>query len=126
MGAVNQPQSGPVGTIAQVPIVFNNALAVGVAGANTDILQAGGLPGLRAWFRVTGLVVATVTVTLQFANGQGIAGPNWQPLRAPFAIDPTGTIPALVSDTLGSRFYRAVIVASGNTTVSYRLVGTLT
>lgn len=126
MPAVNQPQNGPIGTIAQVPIVFNNALVFGgAASQNTDILPAGGLPGLRAWFRVTGAAVA-VSVQLQFANGQTIAGPNWQPLIGAFILDPTGVTPSPVNATLGSRFYRAVITAAGATTVAYRLAGTLT
>ena len=123
-GANNGPSNGNFGVTAIVPIVFDTLIFAGAGTQTTRELKADGLPRLNAWFKQTAAAgLGVVTVTLQFADGNTIVGPDWQNLISPYPI--AIGVESLTNPLLGSRRYRASVTSDGAATVRYRLTASL-
>lgn len=104
------------------PTVFGEITFAGAGNNTTRVLKARSWPGLNAWFLQTA-GAGVVTITLQFAQGQGPGNVIvWVPLVPDYAL--AFNAPSLQNFQLGSRFYRALLTTTGAATVGYRLGST--
>lgn len=125
MPAYSSPNNGNFPSVAALPIRFGQlTLADGVAQA-TGVVFSDGLPGLRAWFfQVSG--AGFVTVNLQFSNGVSPGKvPDFQALVPAYGI--VISVASLNEFSLGTRQYRASLLATGGVAVvRFRLAAALT
>ena len=122
MPVANQPTNGPHPNVAAMPVRFQTLTFAVAAQQFTNPLFADGLPGLRVWVLQT-LGAGLVTVEVQFADGNGQLGTDWQPLVPPFPI--ALFVPSLTPFSLGSRRYRLAVTSTGAATVRVRTVAAL-
>lgn len=116
------PNNGNYAGVAQLPIVFNDSVIFGNGGGvhTSQTLKGDGLPGVNVWvFHVVGAGV--VTVTVEFANGNGAGGlPNWRAIAPAFGA-PLGVAGPPVNFRLGSRLWRLNLSSTGAAQVAYRM-----
>jgi len=95
------------------------AISAILAGAvfTTPVVHGQGLPVLTSWFLQTAGAVGA-TVELQFAHGQLIAAPDWQPLITPFSL--AAAVVDRRDTRMGAYFYRAKIIAPAANGVTVR------
>lgn len=123
MPAYSSPSNAPYPSVAPQPIRFGVLTFGGAGSQTTAIVQASGLPGIRAWFFQTAGAGA-VTVQLEFADGNLANNViQWDPLVPLYGI--LLNVPSLNQFSLGSRLYRATVTSTGAATVKYRLNATL-
>lgn len=117
--------NGPVGTVAQLPIIFNTIVFAGVGSQATLELATDNLPGINVWLLQT-LGAGNVTAQIQFGDGivPILGGTDWQPLVAAYGL--VLLTPSLVNHRLGSNVHRVLLTSTGVATVRYRLTASLT
>ena len=104
--------NGPIGGVAQMPVVFNTLILVdGVAQATLEI-ATDNLPGLNVWLLQTA-GAGVVTATIQFGDGiiPVFGSTDWQPLLPAYNI--ASGVPSLVNARLGSNVHRVTLTANG-------------
>jgi hypothetical protein len=121
------PSNGSYPSTAAMPVVFSGTgfdlvFEGGGGTQTTDVLHSDNLPGINVWLLQTS-GAGLVTATVQFADGQIIAGIDWQKLAVPFPI--LSGVESRTNYKLGSRLHRVSITSTGVAVVRYRLTNSL-